>query len=150
MKIYIGSDHAGWDLKEQLEAWLMDSHSIEDLGNLKYDEADDYPDYAKLVAEAVSNNPEARGILLCGNAEGVCIVANKIKGIRAAVGFSAEATKLARNDDDVNVLCLPGRMMELDEAKKVVDEFLSTPFSGSERHERRLDKIEEIEDENMK
>lgn len=149
MKVYFGSDHAGFDLKSELYAWLLESeHELEDLGNLEYDKDDDYPDFGHAVATAVAADEGSRGILLCGNAEGVCIVANKTDGIRAGLGFSVEAIRSARNDDDINVVCLPGRMMELDEAKKVVEAFLSTPFEGAERQVRRLEKIEEIEEDN--
>ncbi len=149
MKLYLGSDHAGFDLKEQLEAWLLDTeHEMKDLGNLEYDEKDDYPDYGHAVAKAVAAEEDSRGILLCGNAEGVCIVANKTDGIRAGLGFSVEATRSARNDDDINIVCLPGQMMTLDEAKKVVTAFLDTPFEGAERQVRRIKKIEEIEKDN--
>ncbi|NQV12073.1 RpiB/LacA/LacB family sugar-phosphate isomerase [Candidatus Uhrbacteria bacterium] len=151
MNIYIGADHAGYDLKEQIEAYLLDSeHEVKDLGNVKFEDDDDYPEYADAVAEAVAGDPGSVGILSCGNAEGVTIVANKTKGIRAALGFSVEATKTTREDDDANVICLPGRMMDFDEAVKIVDTFLNTPFSGEERHVRRLEKLEEIEDDNMK
>lgn len=149
MNIYIGSDHAGFDLKDQLYAWLLDSeHELQDLGNLEYDKNDDYPDMAHAVAKAVAGDANSRGILLCGNAEGVCIVANKTDGIRAGLGFSVEATTSARNDDDINIICLPGKLMELDEAKRVVTAFLETPFEGAERQVRRLKKIEEIEEDN--
>ena len=151
MTIYLASDHAGFDLKEQIEAYLMEgSHTIKDLGNTEFRKDDDYPDYADKVAEAVAGNGESRGILFCGNAEGVCIVANKTKGVRAAVGFSVEASRTTREDDDANILCLPGRMMNIDEAKNVVDTFLATAFSNAPRHVRRLKKLEDIENENMK
>ncbi len=125
-------------------------HEVKDLGNIEYKEDDDYPDYADKVAEAVAKDDGSMGILLCGNAEGVCIVANKTRGIRAALGFSVEAAKTTREDDDATIICLPGRMMDIDEAKKIIDTFLSTEFSGEERHVRRLEKLEEIEDDNMK
>lgn len=150
MTIYLGGDHAGFDLKEQIEAKLLEAgHDVEDLGNTKYDEKDDYPDYAHPVAKAVANKG-AVGILFCGNAEGVCIVANKSKGVRAAIGYSVEAAVTTREDDDANVLCLPGRTMSFDEASEIVDAFLNTPFSEEDRHKRRLEKLEEIEDDEMK
>lgn len=149
MKLYFGSDHNGFDLKSELYAWLLESeHELEDLGNLEYDKGDDYPNFGHAVATAVAAEEESRGILLCGNAEGVCIVANKTDGIRAGIGFSVEATRSARNDDDINVLCLPAKMMDIEEAKKVVTSFLDTPFEGAERQVRRLKKIEEIEKDN--
>jgi ribose 5-phosphate isomerase B len=151
MNIYIGADHAGYDLKEQIEAYLLDKgYKIKDLGNIKYDAEDDYPFYADKVAEAVASDPGSFGILLCGNAEGVTIVANKTKGIRAALGFSVEAAKTTREDDDANIICFPGRMMSYDEAVKIIDVFLNTPFSNEPRHKRRLKQLDEIENENMK
>lgn len=152
MKIYLGGDHGGFDLKEQLEAYLREEgHDVEDLGNTAFEEADDYPDFAAPVAKAIQKDPEARGILLCSNGEGVCIVANKFRGIRAIVGFSEEATTRARNDDDANILCLPGSYIDLDAARTITKTFLSTVFaSDAERHVRRLKKIENIEDENLK
>ncbi|HJN85404.1 MAG TPA: RpiB/LacA/LacB family sugar-phosphate isomerase [Patescibacteria group bacterium] len=151
MNIYIGADHAGYDLKEQLEAYLLGGeHKVKDLGNIEYDKNDDYPFYADKVAEAVAADPGSRGILSCGNAEGVTIVANKTKGVRAALGFSVEAAKTTRADDDANIICLPGRMMTYDDAIKIVDMFLNTPFSNEPRHKRRLEQLEDIEDENMK
>jgi ribose 5-phosphate isomerase B len=145
----MGGDHAGFDLKEQIENYLKNKGlTVHDLGNIKYDEKDDYPDFGKPVADAIAANPHARGILLCGNAEGICIVANKIDGARAAIGYSLEATTQARNDDDVNIVCLPGRLMSFEEAVPIVDAFLNTPFEGAERQKRRIEKINEIEKDN--
>jgi len=150
MKIYIAADHAGFKLKEKLEEYLINKgHKVIDLGNDKLEKTDDYTDFAKKVAEKVAIFKE-KGILLCGNAEGVCITANKTRGIRAALGFSQEAAKTTREDDNANILCLPGRMMDIEEAIKITETFINTPFSGEERHVRRLKKLEEIENENMK
>lgn len=151
MNIYIGADHAGYDLKEQIEADLLGlEYKIKDVGNVEYDKNDDYTKYADAVAEAVTADPDSMGILLCGNAEGVAIVANKTKGIRAGLGFSIEAALTMRQDDDANVICLPGRMMSFDEAIQIINTFLNTPFSNEERYKRRLEQIEEIEDKKMK
>jgi len=151
MTIYLGGDHAGFDLKEQLEAWLLDlEYTVKDLGNVEYDPQDDYPDFGHAVAEAVAQNPESCGILLCGNAEGVCIVANKTDGIRAGIGYSVEAIQSARTEDDINVLCLavPLIDLQLDEAQLRVKTFLATPFEPAERRVRRLNKIQDIEEQN--
>ncbi len=149
MKLYIGSDHAGFDLKERLKRLLVEKgHDVKDLGGTALDPTDDYPDAAHAVATHVAQDNDAKGVLLCGNAEGVCIVANKTDGVRAGIGYSQEAIQGARRDDDINVLCLPGRLMSFKDASANVEAFLQTPFSGAPRHKRRLKKIEDIEDNN--
>jgi ribose 5-phosphate isomerase B len=108
--------------------------------------SDDYPDYAKAVAEAVSLNPnEHRGILICGSGAGVCIAANKIKGIRAALAANPKMAKAMRNDDDSNILCLASDFTAETEAIKIAEAFLNTPFGAEERYIRRIKKIEELE-----
>ncbi len=149
MTIYIGTDHAGYALKQAVVAWLKErGHEIRDLSTAELQPNDDYPDVADAVARAVAREPEGRGVLFCGSAEGVCIVANKTDGIRAAIGFSAEAARASRIDEDANVLCLPGRMMSKEEAVAALQAFLDTPFSGASRHLRRLKKIKGIESKN--
>ncbi|MEK7094949.1 MAG: RpiB/LacA/LacB family sugar-phosphate isomerase [Patescibacteria group bacterium] len=149
MNIFIGADHRGHKRKRELIEWLEAmEHSVEDLGAHNLDQEDDYPVIAKTVAEVVSANDGSFGILLCGNAEGVCIVANKIDGVRAGIGYSVEAIRSARNDDNINVLCLPAENQSLEDAEKITATFLETLYEGAERHERRLKKIEEIEKNN--
>ncbi|MBI4598902.1 RpiB/LacA/LacB family sugar-phosphate isomerase [Candidatus Uhrbacteria bacterium] len=146
LPIYLGADHAGWELKKAIQAMLeKEGYAVQDLGNERPDPNDDYPDFGYAVAKRVASEPGARGILLCGNAQGICIVANKVRGIRAGTGYSAYAAETMRKDDDTNILCLPGRVLSLDEAKQIVHLWLETPFSGEERHVRRLAKIREIE-----
>ena len=146
--IYIGADHAGWKLKEEIEAYLKQKgHKVIDMGNQDLVEHDDYPDFGHAVAKRVVTDEDAMGIVLCGNAQGICIVANKVKGVRAATGFNEEAASSAREDDNANVLCLPGRFLDLNQAKKIVDAWIETPFSGAERHMRRLKKVESIENQ---
>lgn len=146
MKIYIGADHAGYKLKEELEKYLKSKkHQVIDVGAHRYNKKDDYPAYAARVGRAVRRDKKSRGILICGNAEGVCIVANKIRGVRAAVGYSEYAAKTSRTDDNANILCLAGRVLKPAQAKKIVHKFLTTPFSSAPRHRRRLKKLEEIE-----
>ena len=144
--IYIGADHAGWELKEMLEDHLKnkDFHVI-DMGNQNLVQDDDYPKFGHAVAKRVVTDEGSHGIVICGNAQGICIVANKVKGIRAATGFNTEIAKSARNDDNSNILCLPGRHLKPQEAKEIVDAWLDTEFSGEERHVRRLKEVEEIE-----
>lgn len=146
--VYIGADHAGFDLKESLKHHLeRQGYVVDDLGAHEFVESDDYPEYAAAVAQAVRKHPGSFGILSCGNAEGVCIVANKFDGIRAGLGYSIEAAKTMRNDDDANVLCLPGRTPVKDDPLKIADTFLAVPFSGAERHSRRLAQIRDIEEQ---
>lgn len=146
--VYLGADHAGFALKEQVAGWLTDhGYEVRDLGASTMVPDDDYPTIADTVARAVVKD-QARGLLFCGSAEGVCIVANKTDGVRAAIGFSVDAARATRSDEDANVLCLPGRMMSAEEAMPIVETFLETPFSGSERHARRLKQIKKLEDRN--
>lgn len=144
--VYLGADHAGFDLKQSLKAHLeAQGHVVEDLGAHELDPADDYPGYAAAVAQAVRQHPGAVGIVSCGNAEGICIAANKFQDIRAGLGYSKEAAQTMRTDDNANVLCLPGRLTTSDDPLEIADIFLSTPFSGAERHVRRLAQLDAID-----
>ncbi|MCR4314473.1 MAG: RpiB/LacA/LacB family sugar-phosphate isomerase [Candidatus Uhrbacteria bacterium] len=144
--IYIGADHAGWKLKESLEEHLKEKKfKVVDMGNENLVNDDDYPDFGYAVAKRVATEEDAHGIVICGNAQGICIVANKVKGVRAATGFNKDVAKSAREDDDSNILCLPGRHLSIKEATSIVDTWLTTDFSGAARHVRRLKKVEEIE-----
>lgn len=147
--IYIASDHAGYALKEVLKKYLTDlGESFTDVGAEQLIPEDDYPDYAASLATEMLHH-DGRGILLCGNAIGVCVVANKFRGIRAGIGYSIYAAKSSREDDDTNVLCLPGRFLNPDDAKEILRVWLTTPFSRAERHQRRIAKIATIEREHM-
>ncbi len=148
--IYIASDHAGYALKEILKKYLDElGESYTDLGARELQSDDDYPDYSSVLAKKVVEN-NGRGILLCANAVGVCVVANKFRGIRAGIGYSTYASKTSREDDDTNVLCLPGRFLGTDDAKEILRVWLATPFSGAPRHVRRIAKIATIEQEQMR
>lgn len=141
--VYLGADHAGFDMKETIKEHLgIKGYVVEDLGAHKMDKDDDYPHYAALVAKAVVAHPGSLGILSCGSAEGICIAANKFVGIRAGLGFSIPAAQSMKADDDTNVLCVPGRIETKDDPLAIVETFLTTPFSGAERHKRRIDEIE--------
>ncbi|MBI4121760.1 MAG: RpiB/LacA/LacB family sugar-phosphate isomerase [Parcubacteria group bacterium] len=143
--VYIASDHAGFDRKEMLKVYLAGrGFEVKDFGPQALNPADDYPDFAHPLAQTTAKDG-VPGIVLCGNGEGVCIVANKVKDVRAALGYSVNAATSSRNDDDSNVLCLPGRELTDDQAKAIVDAWLATPFSGEERHVRRIKKIAELE-----
>lgn len=143
MKIFVGADHRGFELKEKLKPWLTGlGHQVTDCGNTVYEQTDDYPDFAFAVADAVVKAPESRGIVVCGSAIGVTIAANKVKGARCSPGVSLEEVKKGRQDDDLNILALSGDFMTEEQAKERISAFLTTPFTGDERHLRRLNKIE--------
>lgn len=144
--ICIGADHAGFDLKEKVAAKLKENgHEVEDLTPAPIDLDDDYPEVAKKVAKAVLAN-NAKGILLCGSGNGICAAANKIKGIRAALGFNTQAAKWAREHLDANILCLAGRVLNPDYAQVIVKDWLAASFAGEERHLRRIEQIRRLED----
>lgn len=146
MKIYLATDHAGFALKESIKKWLDEwEYDYEDVGAFEYDEQDDYPDFMHLAAEAVSEDPKKRrAIILGGSGQGEAIVANRYKGVRAAVytGGDMEVAKLSREHNDANVLSLGARFVTEYETKNVVRLWLDTPFSGDERHKRRIKKID--------
>lgn len=145
MKIYIGTDHAGFELKEKLKPFLADlGYEVEDKGAFSYNESDDYPDFVRPVAEAVASNEGSLGIVLGKSGEGEAMVTDKVKGIRTAVyyGGSLDIPRLAREHNNANILSLGAGFLTEDEAKEAVKIFIKTPFSGEERHERRVEKIE--------
>jgi len=141
MKLYIGSDHAGFEMKEVLKEWMVTEFpfiQIEDKGCPSADSCD-YADYAHSVAESVNN--DSRGILLCGSANGVSIAANKHAGVRAALCWTEEIATLARQHNDANILSIPARFVTPEVAKAMVRAFLNTPFEGG-RHAKRVEKID--------
>ncbi len=143
--IYLGADHAGFKLKEKIKSWLkVKKIAFEDLGNLVYDQNDDYPDFAEKVGKKVVKD-KTKGILLCGSAEGICIAANKVRGVRAVAPSTVKLAEFSRAHNDANVLCLSGWYTPLSLSKKIVNKFLSTPFSKEARHVRRLNKIKKME-----
>lgn len=145
--MYFGADHRGFRLKNHLIEFVARlGHQTIDCGNEAYDEKDDYADFAAKVGEAVSESPEERrGIVLCGSGVGVDVTANKFTGVRAAIGFSAAQVHDARRDDAMNVLALAAGFIGETEAEEIAQSFLSTPFSGEERHRRRIEKIKNLE-----
>lgn len=144
-KIYLGADHAGFALKEKVKEWLkLKKVAFEDLGNLTYNKDDDYPDFAEKVAKRVAKE-NSKGLLFCGSSEGICIAANKIRGVRAVAPSTIKLTELSRAHNDANVLCLSGWYTHLSLGKKIISKFLSTPFSREIRHVRRLNKIKRLE-----
>lgn len=143
MKVYIGSDHRGFALKEKLKPWLAGGgYEVIDCGNRVYEKTDDYPDFSFAVADSVVKEKESRGIVICGSAVGVTIAANKVKGARSAPGISTVEVKRGREDDDLNILALSADYLSEQEAKERIEVFLTTSFIGDERHIRRLKKIE--------
>ncbi|MEO6303399.1 MAG: ribose 5-phosphate isomerase B [Bacteroidia bacterium] len=141
IKVAIGSDHAGFELKEKLIAYLkVKNNTVIDKGCYSAERAD-YPDYGHAVATAVLNNEAKFGILMCGSGNGINITANKHKGIRAALCWNHEIAALARQHNDANILVLPARYMSIEEAHKCIDVFLSEKFEGG-RHQDRVAKID--------
>lgn len=143
-KVAMGSDHAGYEMKEALKAYLSEKggYEIVDFGT-DSDASCDYPEFAKAVSHAVADGKAELGILVCGTGIGMSMAANKVKGIRAAVvgdAFSAQAT---REHNDANVLCLGARVIDVEKAKQFTDIFLATPFSQGENHIRRIGKLED-------
>ena len=140
MEISIGCDHAGFELKERVKQLLEEfAHIVSDLGPFNSNSAD-YPDFAGQVAEAVSQGKVDRGILICGTGIGMSIAANKFTGVRAALCHDLETARMSRQHNDANILVLPGRFIDIQEAIKCVDKFLETDFESG-RHKKRIEKI---------
>lgn len=149
MKIAVGSDHAGFHLKEKVVAWLRGKGvDVEDMGTHSAARCD-YPDFAKRVADHVAAGQAERGILVCGSGIGMSITANKVAGVRAAECFNAVSAQLSRAHNDANVLCLGERLVDESTARQIVETWLTTPFEGG-RHAQRVEKIRKLERENFK
>lgn len=147
MKIFIGSDHAGWHLKNELRDYLLEKgYDVEDIGNKELDPEDDYPQFAYLATTKVigSDDEDPRAILVCGGGQGMAMAANRINGIRASVIWDVEEAKRTRVDNDSNVLALPARVLEEDEANEIAEAWLNTPFSDAPRHMRRINEIDDL------
>jgi ribose 5-phosphate isomerase B len=139
MRVHLGSDHAGLELKEHLLGWLRDNgHEPVDHGPFVYDAVDDYPVFCIRAAEGVAKDPDSLGIVIGGSGNGEQIAANKVEGVRAALVWNADIAVLAREHNDANVISIGGRMHTVDEMTHFVDVFIRTPFSGDERHRRRI------------
>lgn len=144
--IYLGADHAGYTLKEKIKQYLTKQGIVwEDLGAVKLDIHDDYPDYAILVARKVSENKRNRGLLFCGSGNGMAMAANRINDIRAAVCWNIYVTKKAVEDNQANIITLPARLLRPEEAIAIIKTYLGTKTSQIARHKRRVAKIEKIE-----
>jgi len=154
MKIYIGTDHAGFELKEELKIFLERlGCEVEDKGAYEFNEADDYPDFiypvVKAVAEDIARDLDSRGIVIGGSGQGEAIVANKVKGIRAAVVYDEYSAEMSRKHNDANIISLGNRTLAVSKAKALVKLWLETSFSNDERHKRRIEKIKAIENDNL-
>ena len=142
--IALGADHAGWELKEALKAWLIDhGHQVLDFGTHSPDSVD-YPDYAAQVAESVAVAKVERGVLVCGTGIGMTITANKVPGVRAAACSDTYTARMSREHNDANVLALGGRLTSRELAVDILQVWLETEFAGG-RHSRRVDKIARLE-----
>ncbi len=165
MKVYLGTDHAGFALKEKVKTFLLDKgYEVEDSGALFYDPEDDYPDFISLVGRAISQNPQDRGIIFGGSGQAEAMLANKYKNVRCALFYAPrippqaadvngrksddpfEMIRLIREHNDANILSLGARLLTEKEAFTAVERFLTTEFSGDERHVRRIEKMKTIEE----
>lgn len=163
MKVYLATDHAGFDLKEKVYTFLTEKgYAVEDCGAYEYDEGDDYPDFIGKAAEKLEYHPEDKAIIFGGSGEGEAMAANKYPHVRATVFYGPikalhaidvagnkstdvfEIVRLTREHNDANVLSLGGRFLSDEDALKAVEVFLGTPFSGAERHKRRIEKMEKL------
>ena len=141
MKILIGNDHAGYSLKLSIIKRLEDKYEFFDKGSYS-DESVDYPDYASIIAKEIQSEKGDLGILICGTGNGVCMTANKFKGIRAVICWTKEIAKLAKQHNNANIICIPSRFIKVEEAIKIIETFILEKFEGG-RHERRIEKINE-------
>jgi ribose 5-phosphate isomerase B len=144
--IYVGADHAGYELKNQLVEHLHHAgYEVEDIGAKTLDLEDDYPRYAYLAASKIlGGNDSDQAILVCGSGQGMSIAANRVNGVRAALAWNLESAKAARRDDNANVLVLPSRFIDTEEAIAAADAWLRAEFKNDPKYQRRLDELEEL------
>ena len=145
LRVAIGADHGGFELKQELVRRLGDNVTLLDVGALEFDASDDYPDYVFAVGRAVAMGEADRGIVLCGSGVGACVASNKIRGVRASVCHDTYSAHQGVEHDDLNVLCLGARVIGIEVATEITVAFLMARFSGEERHLRRLEKVAAIE-----
>ena len=146
MKIAFGSDHAGFEIKEEIKSFLTSLNiDFVDLGAYEFDALDDYPDFAKNVGYAIRNGEAQKGIIVCGSGVGASITANKIKGVRAGLCHDGYSAHEGVEHDDMNVLCIGSRIIGIELIKEIIISFINAKFSGEERHSRRLQKLLDIE-----
>lgn len=148
MKIGIAADHGGFELKNTVKIFLeQNSYEVEDFGATELDTGDDYPDFVIPLAEAVANKKVDRGIAICGSGVGASVAANKVKGVRAGLIHDHFSAHQGVEDDDMNLICLGGRVTAFAAAEELIMAFLNAKYIGAERHERRLQKIKKLEQE---
>ncbi|MBD2897927.1 ribose-5-phosphate isomerase [Actinomadura nitritigenes] len=146
MRVFLGTDHAGFELKEHLVSWLKaNGHEPVDCGAFAYDAVDDYPPFVLRAAQRTAEEPGALGIVIGGSGNGEAIAANKVKGVRAALVWNEDTATLAREHNDANVISLGARQHDADTATRFVELFLTTPYSGEERHTRRITMLGDYE-----
>ncbi|TDC66735.1 ribose-5-phosphate isomerase [Actinomadura sp. GC306] len=146
MRVFLGCDHAGFELKEHLLSWLKENgHDAVDCGAFEYDAADDYPPFVLRAAERTAAEPGTLGIVVGGSGNGEAIAANKVAGVRAALVWSEATATLAREHNDANVISLGARQHDLDTATRFVELFLGTAYSGEPRHTRRIEMLADYE-----
>ena len=146
MKVAVGADHAGFDLKGEIVRWLeSEGHLVNDIGAHKLDPNDDYPDFAVAVAAVIKSGGAERGIIICGSGVGASIAANKVKGIRACLCHDTYSARQGVEHDAMNVICIGGRVIGIELAKAVLDAFLGANFLPEPRFQRRLDKVLQVE-----
>jgi len=147
MKIFLGADHNGFELKAKLADFLKArSYEVVDEGNQQLDPADDFPEFATRTVQALkAATPDDKAILICGSGQGMCMAANRFKGIRASLAWNQNEARAARNDSDSNVLCLPSsEITDFDQITAIVEVWLKTPFLGAERFLRRIKQLDEL------
>ena len=149
MKIYLGADHQGFAMKEAVLAYLKQrAYDVEDVSGKELDPNDDFPEFAHEAAHKILSDSQhdSRAILICGGGQGMCMAANRFRGIRASVIWDAYEAKMTRNDNDSNVLCLPSRVLADDPSvwKDIIDTWLTTPFAAAARYKRRNAQIDEV------
>jgi ribose 5-phosphate isomerase B len=147
MKIFMGADHNGFAMKAELtEALRKDGHEVIDEGDMQLEPGDDFPQFAESAVRAMlaDGSEDARALLICGSGQGMCMAANRFKGIRASLCWDIEEARAARNDDDSNVLCLPARFVDAAQALAITQAWLATPFAGAARFRRRIQQLDEL------
>ena len=148
MRVHLGCDHAGYELKNRLAEYLRTAgYDVVDHGAHEYDAEDDYPAFCFQAAEGVIEEPGSLGVVIGGSGNGEQIAANKVVGVRAALAWSVETAQLAREHNNANVMAIGARMHDTAEAFRIVQAFLGTPYSGAERHDRRIAQLAEYEAE---
>ncbi len=146
MRIHIATDHAAYELKDALVAHLKDAgHEVVDHGAYAYDPDDDYPAFCLAAAQAVADEPGSLGVVLGGSGNGEQMAANLVDGVRCALAWNLETARLTRAHNDANMVSVGGRMHPIDEALAIIDAFIAEPFSGAERHQRRIDQLSAYE-----